>query len=97
MENYFLNNQIAFAGNGHGGIAALKSLSLYFDNIEVLTNDTNIREIQRDADDSIYSINDFKSQIIICAGYLEIVPEEIHEGFIRMVLRRFLSGSKDGA
>ena len=80
MKKPSLNKtKIAFAGNGHGGIAALKSLSSHFENIEVLTNDCEIKEMLRDNDLSIESLRDSKSKIIVCAGFLEIIPKEILE------------------
>lgn len=80
MKNSSLKKtKIAFAGNGHGGIAALRSLSSYFENIEVLTNDNEIKELLRDNDFSIDSLKDSKSKIVVCAGFLEIIPTEILE------------------
>ena len=71
--------KIAFAGNGHGAIAAFRSLSLYFENIEVLTSDNDILKLLRDNDSLIKSIKDSKSKVVICAGYLEIIHNEILE------------------
>ena len=71
--------KIAFAGNGHGAIAAFRSLSLYFDNIEVLTSDNDILKLLRDNDSLIKSIKDSKSKVVICAGYLKIIHNEILE------------------
>lgn len=80
MKNSSLNKmKIAFAGNGHGAIAAFRSLSLYFENIEVLTSDNDILKLLRDNDSLIKSIKDSKSKVVICAGYLEIIHNEILE------------------
>ena len=80
MKNSSLNKmKIAFAGNGHGAIAAFRSLSLYFDNIEVLTSDNDILKLLRDNDSLIKSIKDSKSKVVICAGYLKIIHNEILE------------------
>jgi methionyl-tRNA formyltransferase len=74
--------QIAFAGSGHGGKVAFKSLSLYFESIEVLTNDNEIQKMLRDEDSLIKSIKDSKSFVVVCAGHLELIPKNILENKI---------------
>jgi methionyl-tRNA formyltransferase len=69
--------KIVFAGNGHGGEVAFKSLCLYFNNIEVLTDDSEILKKVRVSDVLINTLEESEANYIVCAGYLKIIPKEI--------------------
>lgn len=70
-------NEIIFAGSGHGGIVALKSLQAKFTYISVITEDTDIIYLLRDTDKKISNINDSEINIVVCAGYHSIISEVI--------------------
>lgn len=70
---------IGFAGAGHGGKAALQSLQEYFEKIEILSDDEEIIRLARESDKLIL-VDDFllfTSEIIICAGFMKLVPQNI--------------------
>ena len=69
--------KIIFAGSGHGGIAALKSLQEYFTYIEVITDDFDVISILRDSDKQIASLSSSSTNLVVCAGYHEIIKENI--------------------
>ena len=71
--------QIGFAGAGHGGLVALQSLQEFFSSIEILSDDENIIKLARISDEVI-RVNDFlvfTSDVIVCAGYMEIIPQSV--------------------
>ena len=68
--------KIAFFGEGHGGIAAYRSLSLYFKKIEILTNDKDLKSLIRSTDKLVESIEEIESNLVICAGYKKIISKE---------------------
>ncbi len=70
------NPQIIFAGESHGGEAAFKSLQATFDCIEVLSDDDNILNMMRDSDIRVYSFNECKSSIGVCAAYRPIIGKD---------------------
>lgn len=66
--------KIGFAGEGWGAIVAVKSLQQYFD-IECFSLDENvIKELSGDYN-LIFSFEEFKSEVIVCAGYKQLIPE----------------------
>ena len=69
---------IGFAGNGHGGKAALISLQEYFTEIEILSEDKELLNLARTTDishfDHDFSI--FNSKVIVCAGYMFLIAKE---------------------
>jgi len=69
--------KIIFAGSGHGGIVALKSLQSEFTNIDVITDDPSIIELLRSKDKKIKNINSNDIKLVVCAGYHSIISEEI--------------------
>ena len=69
-------NEIIFAGSGHGGIVAFKSLQAEFKHINVITDDPEIISLLRNTDKKIESLNDNKIKIVVCAGYHSIISEE---------------------
>ena len=71
-----INNQIAFIGEGHGGIAAYRSISLYFKKIEILTNDKDIKSLMRSNDKFVDCIEEIESNLVICAGYKKLIPKK---------------------
>lgn len=70
-------NEIIFAGSGHGGIVAFKSLKAEFTHINVITDDSEIISLFRNTDKKIESLNDNEIKIVVCAGYHSIISEEI--------------------
>ncbi|HQV77019.1 MAG TPA: formyltransferase family protein [Chitinophagales bacterium] len=68
--------KIAFAGNGHGGIVALKSLQHFFTQIDIITNDNNILNMLRNSDIVVKDIQDSTAHLVICAGYHSIIPKD---------------------
>jgi len=70
-------NQIIFAGNGHGGIAAFKSLQVFFSAISVVTEDNNILKLFRKSDHQISSIESVDLKYVVCAGYHSIISKKI--------------------
>ena len=71
------NPQIIFAGEGHGGEAALKSLQSTFERIEVLSDDDNILNMMRKTDTRVHSFEECQSSIGVCAAYRPIIGKEI--------------------
>lgn len=76
-SNFIFNNTLIFAGEGHGGIVAFKSLISCFDFIHVLTNDLEIKKLLRVNDKLISSFNESDAEIVVCAGYHKIIEEDI--------------------
>lgn len=70
-------NEIIFAGSGHGGIAAFKSLQKEFTHINAITDDTDIISLFRNTDKKIESFLDSNFKVVVCAGYQFIIPEYI--------------------
>jgi methionyl-tRNA formyltransferase len=70
-------NEIIFAGSGHGGIVAFKSLQAEFTFINVITDDSEIISLFRNTDKKIENLNDNEIKIVVCAGYYSIISEEI--------------------
>jgi len=70
-------DKIVFAGDGHGGIAAFKSLQKEFESIEVVTNDPEIISLFRSTDKKIKTILESDSELVVCAGYHSIIEKEI--------------------
>lgn len=76
--------KVCLAGSGHGGKAALISLQNSFDSIEILSTDSEIRNLARE-EDIIYISNSLESisaGLVVCAGYMQIVPNSILESKI---------------
>ena len=71
------NPQIIFAGEGHGGEAALKSLQSTFERIELLSDDNNILNMMRKTDTRVHSFEECQSSIGVCAAYRPIIGKEI--------------------
>ena len=69
--------QIIFAGESHGGLAALKSLQSSFQSIEVLSNDEDILNMMRRKDSRIYSFEEARSSLGVCASYRPLIGKEI--------------------
>ncbi len=69
--------KIIFAGCGHGGIVALKSLQEYFTYIEVITDDLDVIALLRVTDKQIDSLSSSLTNLVVCAGYKEIIKENI--------------------
>jgi methionyl-tRNA formyltransferase len=66
--------KIGFVGEGWGAVVAIKSLQQYFD-IECFSSDENvIKELIGDYN-LIYSFEEFKSEMIICAGYKPLIQQ----------------------
>jgi methionyl-tRNA formyltransferase len=72
-----MHKKIIFAGNGHGGIVAFKSLQEKFNVIEVITTDNEIVELFRKSDKKIESFENSNIEIAVCAGYHEIISQKI--------------------
>lgn len=73
MEIY----KICFAGEGHEGVVALKSLQQNFKQIEVISKDKEIVELLRIEDCRVKSIENSSATLIICAGYKTIISKDI--------------------
>lgn len=69
--------QIIFAGEGHGGEAALKSLQSTFENIEVFSDDENIIKMMRDSDKRVQSFEESQSLVGVCAAYRPLIGKNI--------------------
>jgi len=72
-----MTKEIVFAGSGHGGIVAFKSLQKEFDHIEVVSQDEDIHTLMRRTDVLIDKIEDSDLNIVVCAAYTSIISEEI--------------------
>jgi len=70
-------DKLVFAGDGHGGIVAFKSLQKEFESIEVITNDSEIISLFRLTDKKIKTILESDSELVVCAGYHSIIEKEI--------------------
>lgn len=69
--------KICLAGDGWGAIAAFKSLTNYFDNINLLTQDVDLIKLARLNDKLVTSLVDFDFDYIVCAGFKPIVKQEL--------------------
>ncbi len=69
--------QIIFAGENHGGLAAFKSLQSSFQYIEVLSDDDDILKKMRRSDRRIYSFQQAKAPLAVCAAYRPLIGKEI--------------------
>ena len=69
--------QILFAGESHGGVAAFKSLQSSFSNIEVLSEDQIILKMMRSSDSRIFSFDEAKAPLAVCAAYRPLIGKEI--------------------
>ena len=72
-------DSLIFAGSGHGGVVALKSLQEKFPSIEVISEDRYILSLLRESDRKIDSFLDSSIELAICAGYKSIIPKDILE------------------
>ncbi len=72
-------NSLIFAGSGHGGVVALKSLQEKFSSIEVISEDREVLSLLRESDRKIGSFLDSSIELAICAGYKSIIPKDILE------------------
>lgn len=72
-----MTNEIIFAGSGHGGVAAFKSLQAAFSYISVISDDPDIISLLRNTDKKIESFNDSEIKIAVCAGYHSIIFKDI--------------------
>jgi len=72
-----MTDKIIFAGSGHGGIVALKSLQKKFNFIEVVTDDLNILQLLRNTDSQIENISLSNLNTVVCAGYHSIIDKEL--------------------
>lgn len=70
-------DSIIFAGSGHGGIVALKSLQEQFSSIEVISDDEALLLLLREEDRTIDSFMESPIVLAVCAGYHAIVPKTI--------------------
>lgn len=70
-------DEIVFAGSGHGGIVAFKSLQNKFTSIKVVTDDGEIIALFRKTDKLIPSIEESSVSTVVCAGYHSIVSKKI--------------------
>lgn len=70
-------DEIIFAGSGHGGIVAFKSLQVEFAQINVITDDIDIISLLRNTDKKIENLIGSDVNIVICAGYHSIISEDI--------------------
>ena len=68
-------DKICFAGEGHGGVVALKSLQQNFKQIEVISKDEEIIELLRIEDCIVKSIENSSATLIVCAGYKSIISK----------------------
>ncbi|HKM44932.1 MAG TPA: formyltransferase family protein [Dysgonamonadaceae bacterium] len=71
------NPQIIFAGENHGGKAALKSLQSTFDSIEVLSDDDNILKMMRNSDKRVLSFEECQASVGVCAAYRPLIGKDI--------------------
>lgn len=69
--------QIIFAGENHGGIAALESLQSTFESIEVLSDDDDILNMMRDSDIRVHSFEESQSPLGVCAGYRPLIGKDV--------------------
>lgn len=72
-----MTDNIIFAGSGHGGIVAFKSLQEQFFSIEVISDDEALLSLLREEDRKIDSFIDSPIELAVCAGYHTIVSKEI--------------------
>ena len=68
---------IVLAGKGVGAMAALRSLQKTFPIIHILSDDVELRADARACDRIIETFDDSPFQIVVCAGYLKIIPEAL--------------------
>ena len=74
-------NRVTFAGSGHGGIVAFKSLQQVFTYIDVVSDDMSLLQLLRKEDSVISSITAGVSKIIVCAGYHKIISKDVVEKY----------------
>jgi methionyl-tRNA formyltransferase len=67
---------ISFAGDGWGAVAALKSLQVKFDVIEVCSDDHDVLALIRFSDKKINSLSLSESELVVCAGYKAFITKK---------------------
>mgnify|MGYP001012899040 CR=1 FL=1 len=67
---------ISFAGDGWGAVAALKSLQVKFDVIEICSNDEDVLALIRFSDKKIKSLSLCESELVVCAGYKAFITKK---------------------
>ena len=72
-----IDKQIIFAGDGHGGIVALKSLQKIFSSISIVSEDSDIAVLLRESDNIITSIEESDIDLVVCAGYHSIISKKV--------------------
>ncbi len=70
-------NKLIFAGSGHGGVVAFKSLQHQFLSIEIITDDSEIISLFRTTDKLISSFEESNLSTVVCAGYHDIVSKKV--------------------
>lgn len=70
-------NRIIFAGDGHGAIAALKSLQMIFSIVEIYSNDDDVLALKRSNDGIIFDFSEGKSEYVVLAGYKKIISYSV--------------------
>lgn len=71
------DTKIIAAVNGEGGTYALKSLQKSFSTIAVLTEDDDIKEMLRESDFLINSLQDSPIDVVVCAAYMDFIPKDV--------------------
>jgi methionyl-tRNA formyltransferase len=69
--------EIIFAGNGHGGVAALESLKIVCEKIFLITDDQKLVELLRPQDKRINDFIDSDVKLVVCAAYSKIIKNDI--------------------
>jgi methionyl-tRNA formyltransferase len=69
-------NSIIFAGSGHGGVSAFKSLQNYFGTVYYITDDEKIIKLARDVDTKINNFFEVDVNTVVFAGYMNFIPRE---------------------
>lgn len=77
LKKQLIIDKIVFAGAGHGGVVALKSLQDKFSIIEVVSTDEDVLKILRKTDKIIHDIASSKLDIVVCAGYANIISKSV--------------------
>lgn len=71
--------EIILAGSGWGYEALYLGIKQYEGKVQLLTQDENVIKNKKDSHEIIMDIETIENKVIICSGYLSLIPKEVLE------------------
>ncbi|MCX7780187.1 MAG: formyltransferase family protein [Negativicutes bacterium] len=69
-----MDTRIMFAGEGHGAVAALKSLQKKYARVEIISHDQEVLSLRREGDLILNAFSQGQSGYVVLAGYKKLIP-----------------------